>query len=829
MKNVSPVNNTAENNAVQGQPHPRTGRKKIVRSLGVGLLLLGVALMPTVSPFAQRRKEGPYKVTGVSSQKTHDGAVVTVSADAPMTRTQTWQDEEGFHISLPDASPGSLKGLPRGVIVRNLGKSLEVVVAVKPGSGVTVDPRFNRLNLIVKGGVDTSQGEAQLEPPSRASRAPERVEQPADYEPPVRMPREQRSLSEKSPFNSFPSGAQDFASQPSTSSNASAGGVGANPLAPNASVPAASPSASPAASPAASPVQIVPTTDAGITPAGTEPAAQANTAQSAISISSDQSTSGGILSYIFSTTGVLIVVLMGLIALVVLRRRQQSGQDTVEKKGEKDKQEEETIKLVSTETAQVVEERPRKERRKLSRRKSDQALAKAGAVAGLEAAPPPAEEALEKRAVVAPVQPALYGAYRVDQEVGKLVLGQAHRLDVLSSRAPDDRRALETSLIKAMNSTESGEEGRRRARQALEEYGFVARQCASLLLAHNAYDRASSARALGEINSPASLPFLLEALYDTEVIVRTEAVTSLGSLKMPSAIGALIDMARRYPEMPASLLSNALSACSVECLDIFDASMPDRPLLDTGDGDSYLGEITHLDSAAAVEALHEWFEDEELSEALARLQEADVEARAAAARRLAQFPVQRSVEALTALASDDPEPAVRSAAVASLGEIEHESVFAPVLMAFADEAREVRAAAARSLSRMSFDRSEGYVRLIETADAETLSKVASACIKAGMVGQAIDRMISEDRRLAYEAFSLLSLLAKANETEPLFDAINNHTETSVRLALIRLLGTTGQPEVATQLRHLAVREGLPEKVRTALMEVVYKIDQTMPV
>jgi HEAT repeat protein len=164
--------------------------------------------------------------------------------------------------------------------------------------------------------------------------------------------------------------------------------------------------------------------------------------------------------------------------------------------------------------------------------------------------------------------------------------------------------------------------------------------------------------------------------------------------------------------------------------------------------------------------------------------------------------------------------------VTSLGEIEHESIFAPVLTAFADEAREVRAAAARSLSRMNFDRSEGYVRLIETADAETLRKVAVACIKAGMVGQAIDRMISEDRRLAYEAFSLLSLLAKANETEPLLDAIINHPETPVRLALIRLLGTTGQPEVATQLRHLAVRDNLPEKVRAALMEVVYKIDQT---
>ena len=462
------------------------------------------------------------------------------------------------------------------------------------------------------------------------------------------------------------------------------------------------------------------------------------------------------------------------------------------------------------------------------RRKSDQSMVKANASDNHESESRGEVVSMEKR-VVAQVQPALYGAYRVDQEVGKLVLGQPHRLDVLSSRAPDDRRAIETSLLKAMNSEESGDDGRRRARQALEEYGFVARQCASLLLSHNAYDRASSARSLGDINSQSSLPFLLEALYDTEGIVRAEAVSSLGSLKMPSAIGALIDMARRYPEMPSALVSRALSACSLEGLDFFDTPISDRPLLEAGDDSGYMGEVTHLDPAARVEDLPEWFEDEDLAEALAHLQETDVEARASAARRLAQFQVQRSVEALTVIAEVDPEPMVRAAAVTSLGEIEHESVFAPVIMAFADEAREVRAAAARSLSRMNFDRGEAYVRLIETAQAETLRKVAQSCTKAGMVTQAIDRLISEDRRLAYEAFSLLSLLAKSGETQPLADAISSHPEVNVRLALVRLIGTSSHPEAATMLRHLAVREGLPEKVRSALLEVVYKMDQTQPV
>jgi HEAT repeat protein len=109
-------------------------------------------------------------------------------------------------------------------------------------------------------------------------------------------------------------------------------------------------------------------------------------------------------------------------------------------------------------------------------------------------------------------------------------------------------------------------DARQRARQALEDYGFVARESAALLLAHDAVDRASAARTLGEVGSPSALPFLLEALYDPEPIVRNQAVTSLGALKQPAAIGALLDLAWRHPEIPAPLLSRVLSACSLALL-----------------------------------------------------------------------------------------------------------------------------------------------------------------------------------------------------------------------------------------------------------------------
>src|SRR6266516_1114204 len=423
------------------------------------------------------------------------------------------------------------------------------------------------------------------------------------------------------------------------------------------------------------------------------------------------------------------------------------------------------------------------------------------------------------------VASSLFGAYRVDQEIGKLVLGQAHRMDVLASRAPDDRRAMEVALIKALTSPNTQEEGRRRARQALEEYGFVARQSATLLAAHDICERASAARTLGEIGAASSLPFLLEALYDNEPIVRNQCISSLATLKLPSAIGALLDVARRHPSIPDSLLSHALSACSVESFGIID--VPPVPALLTGQDPLFTGEITALESTGMVDDLPDFVEDAELIEALGQLESPETSLRAAAVRQLARFPVQRSVQALASVAIQDPEPAVRGSAVSCLGSIDHESVFAPVLIALADESREVRAAAARSLTGLSFDRADAYVRVIETANAGTLQHVAQACIKAGIVSQAMDRLASNDRRQAYEAFSLLSLLAKANEMQPILDAIEHHRDNDVRLCAVRVLGLSGQPQVAQELRQLAGRDDIPDVVRTSILEVIYKADQQL--
>jgi hypothetical protein len=143
----------------------------------------------------------------------------------------------------------------------------------------------------------------------------------------------------------------------------------------------------------------------------------------------------------------------------------------------------------------------------------------------------------------------------------------------------------------------------------------------------------------------------------------------------------------------------------------------------------------------------------------------------------------------------------------------------------ADESREVRAAAARALNRLSFDRADAYVRVIETSDEETITNVATACILAGIVSQNIDRLASSDYHQAYETFSLICLLAKANMNDPILKAIVDHPVVDVRLKAIHLLAATGQPGIFEHLRQLAVRDGVGEEVKTALLEAMYNLDQ----
>ena len=743
-----------------------------VRQTGVRVLLclsvLFSLLLSTPGLSEAQRLYVPVKINEVSARTSSGGTVVTITADGNLRKAQTWHDDEGYHVVLADTvSDYSLK-LARGVKLRRVGSSLEILLQTKPGSRVSMQSDGNHISLAVDGNLISRPTESTF-PSGYSSPDESRLFEGQQYS---RLPQE-------APAVKFSTPVEDLSGRDEPSQT--------NPA------PVLNPSTQTAPPTQPGPDQIVPQGDGSTV-------AQPPTSEITVQAEED-----GFLSSVFSGTSVLIVFALGLFALLVSQKI-RSKQKTV---GEAPapSRDGEWASMDSNDHGNQI---PSQESQSLVRAADVQ---RSG----------PSRQSVARMPVAGPVS--LYGAYRIDQEVGKLLLGQPHRIDVLSSRAVEDRRAIETSLIKGVNSPELDETSQRRAREALEEYGFVARQCATLLLAPDAFDRSSAAKTLGEIKSGAALPFLLESLYDAEAIVRNQAVVSIGELKLPSAIGALLDIARTHPDVPSALLSRTLSACSVEGLDFFDAIVPETPLLGSGEIGSVVEGITQLEPAGAVESLPVTDEDESLAQALVNLESEDTTQRSEALKVLVQFRVQSAVDAIARVAQHDHEPAIRSLATAALGSIDHESVFTAVVIGMADETREVRAAAARSLTRLSFDRADAYVRVIESGDEETIRSVAKACIQSGIVSQNLDRLANCDHRQAYETFSLISLLSKANMNEPVLDAIAEHSRIDVRLKAVHLLAATRQPGTFDQLRELALREGISEVVKTALLEGMYKLDQ----
>ena len=750
----------------------------------VKLIVVSVLLV-TVSGYsslrislAQKPANGTVNVSGISTYPTANGTVISIAADSPLSRAQTWQDKEGFHVVVPDAAAWDSIKPGRGVKIRQLGKSVEILVQTKLGSTVSVQAADNRLNLTV---------DSKLDPRATDSEA----ERSADNERFYESSRTQSSpySSTSTPNQTYSSYSDNTTSFPATSNPQSQNGngtVGSSPWGLNQTPPVSGPA------------------QGTIRQAGEYSGNQEEGNSKELIPTED----GGALGSVFSGSGALMLLGLGIFGVIVFRLG-RSREVVVRDTGQDSVLDEVLRERLAENGGNGIE----------SWQAEDPNTGFAGASHSLRSNGSAKERKSNVRLPVS-TPASQFGAYRIYQEVGKLAFGQAHRIDVLGSRAPDDRRAIESSLINIITSPDSDEKERRRAREALEEYGFVARQCALLLVAPDAFDRTSAARFLGEIGSAVSLPFLLEGLYDFESIVRNQAVVSIGALKIPSAIGALLDLANKHPDVPSSLVSRALSACSVEDLDFFDGPLTQSPVLSAYNDPGGL-EITHLEPACFVEDLPDSSVDPNLWQALSQLTSLDQNERIEAVTSLAQYQVQSSVAALASVARLDSEATVRALAISSLASINHESVFPAVLIGLADESREVRAAAARSLSHLSFDRSDAYARVIENRGND-LRDVADACIKSGIVSQNIDRLASCDHRQAYEAFSLVCLLAKAKMTEPVLDAVSNHSNLSVRLSAVRLLAMTGEPEVFERLRQLAVKDGLVDEVKTALLEAMYK-------
>lgn len=210
---------------------------------------------------------------------------------------------------------------------------------------------------------------------------------------------------------------------------------------------------------------------------------------------------------------------------------------------------------------------------------------------------------------------------------------------------------------------------------------------------------------------------------------------------------------------------------------------------------------------SAIEQANEEFEDDEAVRELAL-------------RILSAFKTRNSVEALTQIALYDLSSNLRSKAVGVLTDFDHESVFETVLLACADPTREVRAAAARGLFKLSFDRANAWRRISASSDDYLRSHTARAAIESGIAAKSFDRLVHYDMKIAYEAFSLVGLLILSGETNEIFETIRNGRDEGVKYALLHVLSVVKDKRAQRELNKLRIDATLAEPLRARVEEIV---------
>ena len=141
-----------------------------------------------------------------------------------------------------------------------------------------------------------------------------------------------------------------------------------------------------------------------------------------------------------------------------------------------------------------------------------------------------------------------------------------------------------------------------------------------------------------------------------------------------------------------------------------------------------------------------------------------------------------------------------------------------------DPSAEVRQKAVRDLYEMDPDQAATLVNdALRDGSPEERRRIGSALADSGLLYEAIDDLMAENHGNCYSAFSLLFLVAKAGVVEPLSTVIEKHPSLDLSLAVIRLLASSGEPEVASTLQRLASNGSLAPELQLAASEAVTQL------
>jgi HEAT repeat protein len=152
------------------------------------------------------------------------------------------------------------------------------------------------------------------------------------------------------------------------------------------------------------------------------------------------------------------------------------------------------------------------------------------------------------------------------------------------------------------------------------------------------------------------------------------------------------------------------------------------------------------------------------------------------------------------------------------------SPFEQTALLLDDPSAEVREKAVRDLYEMDPDQAATLVNdALRDGSPEERRRIGSALADSGLLYEAIDDLMAANHENCYSAFSLLFLVAKAGVVEPLISVIEKNPSLELSLAVIRLLASSGEPEVAPTLQRLAANTSFAPELRSAAAEAVIQL------
>lgn len=149
------------------------------------------------------------------------------------------------------------------------------------------------------------------------------------------------------------------------------------------------------------------------------------------------------------------------------------------------------------------------------------------------------------------------------------------------------------------------------------------------------------------------------------------------------------------------------------------------------------------------------------------------------------------------------------------------SPFDQVAHSLDDPSPEVRQKAVRQLYELDPDQAATLVNdALREGSPEERRRIGTALADSGLLYEAIDDLKAENYESCYGAFSLLFLVAKAGVVDPLILVIQQNPSLELSLALMRLLASSGEPDVIPAFQQLAANTSLAPEIRRVATEAL---------